>query len=296
MRLIAFVTHRGLPDLAQDDRLAIAPLAERGIRVEAAAWDDDEEDWTRFDALVLRSTWNYHKRLGHFEAWLDRTEAGPAPLWNPAGVVRWNARKHYLRDLAVAGIRVVPTCWIEADGDHVPALGGVLEAEGWTEAVIKPTVSGGAYDTWRVRRPVSGADEARFAGARRRGGVMVQRFVPEVTIDGEWSLCFVGGAFSHAVLKRPHARDFRVQEEFGGTTAAATPPDFLVPAAAQALAAAPGPWLYARVDGCVTRHGLVVTELEMIEPSLFLDRSPGAPARFADAIARAVGAEPERSR
>lgn len=286
MTRIAFVTSPALPLLTDDDRLAVAALAELGLDAVPAVWDDDAIDWTRFAAIVVRSPWDYFVRAAEFARWLDRLESLGAPLWNPAPLLRWNMDKRYLRDLERAGVRCVPTEW--AEDSRASRLADILRGRGWERAVVKPIVSGGAHETWMVSAPeIDGEVEARF-GRLAAAGAMVQPFVEEIRSEGEWSLLFFAGSYSHAVVKRPAAGDFRVQAAHGGREHAAEPAPDLVASARQVLAQVTQPWLYARVDVCRHDGAWTLMELEMLEPSLFLEADPGAPERFARAVAARV--------
>jgi glutathione synthase/RimK-type ligase-like ATP-grasp enzyme len=243
--LIALVTWSGLPELADDDRLLLDHLPARAV-----VWDDASIDWTAFDAIVIRSTWDYHTRIDEFRAWIDRLDACGAKLWNPPALLRWNTHKRYLIDLAARGVNVVPTLLA-------------------SRVVIKPAVSATAYRT-SVLDPF---DQE----------MLVQPFIDEVVTAGEWSLIFFRGAFSHAVIKRARSGDFRVQHDFGGTWEPAQPDAALIEQAQEILQTIEEPWLYARVDGVVRDGRLLLMELEMTEPSLFLDIASAA--RFAAAIA-----------
>lgn len=282
MPTVAFVTRQGL-GLPADDLHAAAELEARGVVVEPAVWDDTTVPWARYDAVVLRSCWDYHLRPAEFRGWIDRMERQRVPLWNPPALVRWNIEKRYLRDLAARGVPMVPTRWVEP-GESV-ALPDLLAEEGWDEAVIKPVVSASAHATWRTRLPVAPEDALRFREASRHTALMVQPFLRAITDDGEWSLCFFGGRYSHAVRKSPARGDFRVQIEHGGRTRAAIAPPSTVEQARLALAAVPTSPLYARVDGTWVDGVLRIIELELIEPCLFLGCDAAAPGRFADAIA-----------
>lgn len=250
-------------------------------------WDDPAVEWDSYDALVVRSTWNYHRSFDDFRAWIDRVEAMGVPLWNPPSVLRWNASKTYLRDLVVSGIDVVATRWVERGSatDLAEALAGA----GWPDVVLKPAISASAYETWRVATdsPSAGAD-SRFRRMTAAGDVMVQPFLPELARDGEWSVMLLAGEYSHAVLKRPRRGDFRVQHEHGGSAEPRDPPAHVVAAARASVDAVMAPLLYARVDGCEIDGRFVLMELELLEPSLFLASAPGAPERFAEAIARVL--------
>jgi glutathione synthase/RimK-type ligase-like ATP-grasp enzyme len=281
---IAFVTSAAHSDLTPDDHLAVAELKKRGVSVSGAVWNDPAVDWGAFDAIILRSTWDYHHNADEFRTWIAAREAGGAPVWNPPAVLRWNMEKTYLRDLEDAGVPVVPTEWL-AQGSR-PDLRALLEARGWAEAVVKPVISAAATRTWRVSRESASEIEGQLAESLELGDVMVQPFIPEIQTRGEWSLMFFDGEFSHAVRKMPIDGDFRVQTGFGGRSAVEHPSEAVLSAVRKVLEAAPSPWLYVRVDGIETAAGYVLLELEMLEPSLFLAQNPEAPARFAEAIAR----------
>ena len=281
---VGFVTSEELRTLTPDDRSVVPVLAARGIEVVPVVWTEPLP--ARLDALVLRSTWDYHLRLLEFLGWVDAGEAARVPLFNRPSTIRWNVDKRYLHEVEARGVPIVPTRHA-ARGSQVE-LAALLHDAGWTEAVVKPSVSGGAFETWRAG--ASDADRARFARQLEAMDCLVQPFVPELISEGEWSLLFFRGRYSHAVLKRPGRGDFRVQEEFGGLVAPAKPAPATVDAATRALEASGQETLYARVDG-VRRDGrLEVMELELVEPSLFLESIPGAAERFADAVADALEA------
>jgi glutathione synthase/RimK-type ligase-like ATP-grasp enzyme len=238
---------------------------------------------------VIRSSWDYHLRPDAFLGWLDRLEAEKIPLWNPAPVVRGNVDKGYLADLAAAGLPVVPTVRLER-GEPVD-LAALLDRRGWTEVVVKPSVSASAFRTLRAGRGEAGAAQAKLEELLASSGALVQPFLPEIQTGGEWSLIFLGGKFSHAVLKKPKAGDFRVQQELGGSADPMVPPPDLVEQARRVTERIPGPWLYARVDGLEIGGTFTLMELELTEPSLFLGTDEQAPARFAEAILGADYAE-----
>jgi glutathione synthase/RimK-type ligase-like ATP-grasp enzyme len=279
---IAFVTHAGLPELSADDRLAVEELSRRGIVVVPVVWDDPGIRWSAYDRVVIRSCWDYHLRPDAFLGWLDRMEEEGIPLWNPAAVVRGNVDKAYLSDLAAAGLPVVPTASLERG--RTVDLAALLAERGWAEAVVKPSVSASAFRTLRVRRDEAGAAQGSLDELLAASGALVQPFLAEIRTAGEWSLIFLGREYSHAVLKRPAAGDFRVQTELGGSADPAVPPPALVEQARRVVATIPGPWLYARVDGVESGGVFTLMELELTEPSLFLAADEGAPARFAAAI------------
>jgi glutathione synthase/RimK-type ligase-like ATP-grasp enzyme len=283
IRRVGFVTSGELRDLTPDDRSASPVLAARGVEVVPVVWTEPLP--AKLDALVLRSTWDYHLALPRFLAWIDAVEAAGLPLFNRPATIRSNVDKKYLLEVAARGVRIVPTRHApRGSGVELPAL---LQEAGWTDVVVKPSVSGGAFETWRTRG--SGPDAARFARQLETMDCLVQPFLPELVSQGEWSLLFFRGRFSHAVLKRPGQGDFRVQEEFGGAFGPAEAPMAIVEAATLALDASGQETLYARVDGVVREGRFEVMELELVEPTLFFATSPGSADRFADALVEALG-------
>lgn len=279
---VALVTCSALPDLDPDDRLVLSPLRDLGVDVALPVWDDPAVDWSSFDLVVVRNTWDYMARLPQFLAWADSVPT----LRNAAPVLHWNTHKRYLRDLAAAGVPVAPTTWLEP-GDAFSPPEGVF--------VIKPAVSAGSKDTGRY----GGADlelatrhVARLLDAGRT--VMVQPYLDSVDADGETALLFFAGddgalRFSHAARKGPMLTGpdlgtdgLYVPEVITERTATAEQ----LTVAERALAAAPSGLLYARVDLIGGADGRpVVVELELTEPSLFLGQADGAADRFARSIA-----------
>jgi glutathione synthase/RimK-type ligase-like ATP-grasp enzyme len=291
---VALITYSGVPALTTDDRLLRDALVARGAEVEARPWDA-RADWSSYHRMVLRSCWNFHHRPAEFLLWVNEVrENHEGLLRNSPALVQWSVDKRYLMDLDAHGIAIVPTIWVsEVEGEAAPNLDALLAAQGWNEgAVVKPAISATAHQTWLV--PPQGAPEhqTRFESllASSPSGVMVQPFLPEIR-EGEWSLVFLGAEFSHAVVKRPADGEFRVQHDFGGTVERREPGDSLIEdaravleAAARATGTRVEEILYARVDGVVRDGGLLLMELEVIEPGLFFSHAPGAAARMAELI------------
>ena len=282
MRL-ALVTYAVLPQLHEDDQLLVAPLARRGVEVVPAVWDDPAVDWARFDACVIRSTWDYTFKPAAFNAWTERVET-VTQVWNPPAILRWNGHKGYLRELADRGAHVVPTAWI-ADGEPI-GLRALAETRGWDEVVVKPCVSGGARDTVRVhaREGQNAVDALRTIGDRRHAGdFMVQPYEPAVEREGEHSLIFLDGEYSHAIRKHPQL----VPGAHIGGEPLYTPDEDELAAASKILALVGARLLYARVDLVRDQSGgTMLMELEALEPRLYFATHPPAAERFADAIAR----------
>lgn len=279
---VALVTCARYPQLQEDDILLAKALHRLGIVPVPAIWNDSHVDWSSFGAIVIRTPWDYYEHMAEFRAWLNaRIESGVL-MCNSGEIVSWNFDKRYLRDLEAAGVAVIPTIWIDR-GESVD-VEALASARGWTEIVIKPAVSGGAYRTHRLLVDDIGAYEGAIDEVLADRGLLVQPFVPEILRDGELSLLFFDGAYSHAVRKRPSDGDYRVQQQFGGTTEAVDIDETLVAQARACVLAAPSLPVFARVDGIVRDGRFLLMELEVFEPYMFLANHPDAPMRFAQAV------------
>jgi len=285
MREIAFATCPKFPEITDHDQLTADILRQRGIQVASAVWNAPGIDWSRFECVVIRSTWEYDVEPHHYERWLQRFTDGPR-LWNPPEAVIWNINKKYLLSLTERGVEVAPMMYVHSG--EAPALRALLVERQWSAAVIKPAVSGNARGTWRTSLTSADQDQAQFAEQLRHEDLLIQPYMPEIASQGEWSLIFFADEYSHAVLKRPAAGDFRVQRDFGGTTVLATPPQTFVEQAREVLAAADFDLLYARVDAIERQGKLILMELEINEPFLFLGYCEQSAERFASAIERVL--------
>lgn len=279
---IALVTCADIPDLEADDQLLLEPLRALDAEPVIKVWDDPAVDWSSYDLVVLRSTWDYAPRRNEFVSWA----ASVPRLVNAASIVEWNTDKRYLATLAEAGVSVVPTTWVSSPGWTPPADG---------EWVIKPSISAGSRDTGRYR--MSSASDGDHAVAHMSRLVdagrvaMVQPYLSAVDTYGETALLFFDGVFSHAIRKGPmlDGPDRGVDGLYvpEAITSRIPSPEELA-TAAKALGAIPAGLpapLYARVDLIPGPDGAsTLVELELTEPSLFLDHGEGAPARFAAAL------------
>ena len=280
---IALATSAEWPELTPDDRLAGQALRRSGVEEVAAVWSDPQVDWARFHGVVVRSCWDYHLRLDDFHAWLAELERLGVPTWNPIPTLRWNLHKSYLLELRQAGVRVVPT-HLARRGSQ-PGLDALRRELGRQKLVAKPAVSTSARGTWCLEPGQDARSQARLERELSQADVLVQPLVEEVATRGEWSLIFIGGRFSHAVLKRARPGEFRVQAEWGGSAHAALPPAGLREEAERALVCAPSETLYARADLVETAEGPLLMELELVEPELFFRCDRESPDRFRRALA-----------
>lgn len=281
MKTCAFLTTADLTGFVTDDDRAAAPLAERGWDVEHVAWRSDA-DWDRYDAVVVRTTWDYQASPAHFLEVLERIDASRARLANDLEVMRWNMDKRYLRDLEGNGVAIPRSLWLpKLSDDDMPRLFTELDTD---EIIIKPVVSANADHTYRVRREERGCRPEEIVDVFEERACIVQPFLPRVIEEGEYSVIFFLGELSHSILKTPRHGDFRVQEEHGGRITRVDASGALLDAAQRALGpVAPLP-LYARADFVREDDRFLLMELELIEPALYFRMDDSAPARFADAL------------
>jgi glutathione synthase/RimK-type ligase-like ATP-grasp enzyme len=283
---IALVSARAARHLDEDLPPLLTALDEAGVDASIADWDDAAVDWTAFQLALLRSTWDYTQRFAEFLAWADRT-ANRTTLLNPPGVIRWNTDKHYLGELARAGVFTVPTQFVEPGESAAEALGGFLAEHGGAEWVVKPAVGAGSKDAARYARGDDRAASDHIERLLRAGrSVLLQPYLGLVDRDGETALIYFDGRFSHAIRKGPMLRRGTGQKEglfVEEHITPRTPAGEELQLADRALAALPfATPLYARVDLIRANGGApCLLELELTEPSLFFAHAPGAAQRFA---------------
>lgn len=283
---IATCSRRDLVATDGDDDALLAALAEAGLDARPVEWDDPAVDWSAFDAVVIRTTWDYQERRDEFVAWAGSVE-DVTTLWNPAAVVRWNTHKGYLIELEERGVPIVPTAWLGA-GDRVD-LHALAHGRRWDAVVVKPAVAAGSRGLAIVDTH-PGDGQAALDALVASHDVMVQPLMRRVGADGELSIVCIDGRYSHAVRKMPREGDLRIQVEFGGTYVPERPTDDLVALAEWVVDVTGHDLLYARVDLLPADDGTwQVGEVEATEPSLYLDRVDGAAARMAGAIVGRLG-------
>ena len=279
MRL-ALATCSTVPDWEIDDRAFHAALAARRIDAPQVVWDAQHVNWSEFDAVLIRTTWDYQDKRDAFVAWAERLSI---PLYNPADIVQWNTHKFYLRDLEARGVPIVPTEWL-VRGTH-PDIASLCRTRGWRRAFLKPCIGATARETLRFEAgdPAAQAHAARLLAAE---DLMLQPYITRVETEGELSAVFIDGQLTHGVRKVPVPGDYRVQDDFGAK-------DFLIEFPDAALArrtieAAGKPLLYGRADFLIADDGLRLTELELVEPSLFFRHCGNAAEVLADALVRTL--------
>jgi hypothetical protein len=285
--LVLFATYSERPGLTEDDQLFARALELRGARVRPAVWDDTAAAWSSAAAVVIRSTWDYHLRRADFLAWIDRVSSSTM-LHNDARVVRWNSHKRYLAGIAQRGVSVIDTVF--ADAHTSLDLRDVARTHGWTDIVVKPAVSASAHETRRFDANERAEGQAHLDRLLATRDVMIQPHLSALAEQGELSLLFARGRFTHAVRRRSALVDGHVMPKSApanAPAAAVKSAERVLEAAATLTGVAPDALLYSRVDLALAEDDYSLLELELIEPSLFLLHAPNAAEHFADALWKA---------
>jgi len=286
VKKIAYLTMADMGDFVTDFDLSVAPMNALGWQVETVAWRSTV-DWNSFDAVYICTPWDYPEHAQQFLEVLESIDASRALLINDLALVHWTLEKTYLKDVEERGSDIVPSTWYDgfectSPGRH---FAGEFEEFGVERIVIKPTVGANAQDTFVLTDPIGDAQVKVLQRTFAARAFVVQPFIENIQSEGEYSLFFFNGEYSHAIRKTPKPGDFRVQEEHGAEIRPVRPSDTLLRIASELFAQiVPSP-TYGRGDWVRGADGrYLLMELELIEPSLYLRTDRGAAARFARAL------------
>lgn len=281
MKRCAFLTMDHMGSYVNDDALAIDALRTQHWDVQSIPWRTTDAEWGAFDIVVIRSPWDYSEAPEAFLKTLEAIDATATHLQNSLDIVRWNIDKRYLLDLEKRGVNIVPTLFGKGSGNMILSeIGRAIDSDTF---VIKPVISASAKDTFLVNKETD--SDPSIMQVFRNKQFMVQPFMHHIVEEGEFSLFFFNGDYSHCIRKVPKSNDFRVQEEHGGHIEAFSPDIHLLDCAQNVLENLDQSVLYARVDLVRDEKGdYALMELELIEPSLYLRMDSEAPLRFAKAL------------
>lgn len=282
---IGILTCARLPELLESDQKLIPLFTKENIVAKAVIWGDESIDWTEFDCLIFRNTWDYYQKEIAFNHWLNKIQSLGIKTLNPISVIQKNKHKFYLKELEKEGISILPTIFLEKNTTQNLHE---LIPENWEKIVIKPAFSAGSYLTKLIERSELESIQKEFKEHFETKDFLLQEFRPEIKKLGETSLIFFNGKFSHAVNKKPVEDDFRVQIQYGGKYTLIEPNDDLLQQAELVVSKIPEKLLYARVDGIVIENKLHLMEIELIEPDLYFDLVDGARERFVECFLKVL--------
>jgi len=281
MKNCVLLTMDRLDDFVCYDSLLTKPFADLGWATHEISWRDKNIDWNDFDAVIIRSCWDYQDHCEEFLSVLDSIDKSTAKLMNSLETVCWNINKRYLAYLEEQDVFIIPTLW--ENNYSRKLLETAFELFNSNDLIVKPCISANADDTYRLNSK-NVIDHIKLEHLFTDRELMIQPFVPAIIDEGEFSLFFFNGKYSHTILKKPKSGDFRVQEEHGGQLVAVLPENELLLTARNTLEKIPFSTLYARLD--FVRHGnqFAMMEAELIEPSLYFNLDKKSPGCFAHAF------------
>jgi len=282
MNKVAYLTMDSLEGFECYDTLTFSAMSELGWIVSEVSWRSDTV-WNKFEYVVVRSPWDYQNHAQEFMAVLKKIDNSSAVLLNPLSIIEWNINKHYLINLQKNGVKIVPSIWCEHLTEYnVKQAYNHFETN---ELIIKPAVSAGANDTYRIPKQYIGDFYYEHLSKFNKRQCLIQPFMPAIVEEGEFSLFYFNSILSHCILKTPQTDDFRVQEEHGGRLKSIEAPEqSLLDSARITLKQIPERLLYARLDFVRHNDGFVLMEAELIEPSLYFNLDSKSPERFAKAF------------
>lgn len=274
---IALLTCQALPNLTDSDQLLIPALAKHKIEAYPVIWDDKAVNWTDFDYLVFRNTWDYYEKEEAFNIWLTSLKKLGIKTLNSIEIIEQNKHKFYLRDLEKKGVKIIPTQFIPKT-NHLNLK--EIIPKYWKKAVIKPAFSAGSYLTEVFDKDNLEDIELKYKTIASQKDMLVQEFMPQIQTLGETSFIFFNKKFSHCVNKKPLENDFRIQVQFGGKYTLVHPNQELINQAQKIIETFEGNLLYARVDGIVIENQIHLMEVECIEPDLYFNLAQNSQEQF----------------
>ncbi|MCU7554744.1 hypothetical protein OCL06_09045 [Alteromonas sp. ASW11-19] len=281
MPSVAFLSMDNLDDFFVYDELLIPYFEQAGWQVTSVPWRDST-DWNNFDAVIVRSPWDYQQSPASFLQCLRDIERSTAYLENPLALMEWNLEKTYLKVLQEQEVATLPTLW--QCGFDLNAIEQARSRFNTNKLIVKPVLSANADDTFLLTGETAVMQQDTLSDLYQQRQIMIQPFAEAVVEAGEYSVFYCDNRYSHAILKTPKQGDFRVQEEHGGSLQAVTPDHDILAVCEQALAAMPTDSLYARVDIIRFDNHWAIMELELIEPSLYFNLDDASSPRFVEAF------------
>ncbi|RBQ02455.1 ATP-grasp domain-containing protein [Pedobacter miscanthi] len=266
---------------SEDDKLLFF-LKEKELNIEQVIWNDENINWEDYSLAILKSPWDYFDLIKDFYQWLNLLEEKKVKLLNPVEVVRWNSDKKYLQEIETAGLKIIPSAFINKQ--EKVNLEDYFKKFNTDKLIVKPCISGGAKNTFKVTTENVEEVNQKLNQLIQEEDFIIQPFLPEILESGEWSFIFFNGVYSHSLIKQAKAGDFRVQPAHGGTVHPQKPDQDLIARAQKYVDLFAKNCLYARVDGTFVNGEFLLMELELIEPFLFLNTEPKIYERYYQAL------------
>jgi len=284
---VALLSTDNLEKFFTYDKLLIKPMKNIGWIAEEISWRNENVNWNYYDAVIVRSTWDYQNDSEKFLDVLAKIDNSTAHLENDLEIMKWNMNKKYSYDLETKGVQIVETIWEKSFNPNNAS--GYFDKLKSNEIIIKPNISANADNTFRLTREKLSNNLQHLEKIFEVREFMVQPFMQNIVDEGEYSLFFFNGEFSHCVLKKPKEKDFRVQEEHGGKFKRVIPTEQQKTIGKNIVGKLSALPLYGRTDLVRTdNNDFALMELELIEPSLYFNMDSESPNRFVKAFEKRI--------
>lgn len=282
---LGIVTCARISTLLDSDKELVNLFINQGIDCEPVVWNDEDVNWSSFDFLIIRSTWDYYLEFEAFEKWLILIKTLEITIFNSIEIITENFHKFYLKNLQQKGVEIIPTIFIKKS--EKLDLSFIQDLD-WNEIIIKPAISAGSYKTEKFLKQNYSIINQEYIELNKTTDLLLQKFMPEIQTHGEVSLIFFDGIYSHAILKVPKKDDFRVQFQFGGVYQNYLPSTIIKKKAEEILQFYPKMPTYARIDGLIIDEKFYLMEVELIEPDLYFNLVPEAREKFVNCIVQKI--------
>ena len=271
-----------IQNILLEQELLKSAFEAQGLKVDIAYWDNPTYEWQETKSVFFRTIWDYFERFDEFWEWLEQVKT-KTRLINSYELIKWNIDKHYLKDLSSWGIETVPTYF--ADKGCNMKLHEIAKRNQWKDLVIKPAISASAFKTYKILANEIQVNEKLFNSLVQERNMLVQPYFETITQLGEASLMVFNGKFTHAILKKAQPGDFRVQDDFGGTVHNYIPTKAEINFAEKVFETCKTKPVYGRVDIVWDNDkNFYLSELEIIEPELWIRNYPKCAERIAEAV------------
>ena len=271
-----------IQNILLEQELLKSAFEAQGLKVDITYWDNPTYEWQETKSVFFRTIWDYFERFDEFWEWLEQVKT-KTRLINSYELIKWNIDKHYLKDLSSWGIETVPTYF--ADKGCNMKLHEIAKRNQWKDLVIKPAISASAFKTYKILANEIQANEKLFNSLVQERNMLVQPYFETITQLGEASLMVFDGKFTHAILKKAQPGDFRVQDDFGGTVHNYIPTKAEINFAEKVFETCKTKPIYGRVDIVWDNDkNFYLSELEIIEPELWIRNYPKCAERIAEAV------------
>tara|TARA_B100001093_G_scaffold178873_1_gene171434 strand:+ start:22936 stop:23853 length:918 start_codon:yes stop_codon:yes gene_type:complete len=272
-----------------EDKILLKELEKYNLKVTKKDWSDKKFNWKKTRYAIFRTTWDYFDKFDKFIKWFEKTKKETLFI-NSKEIIHWNLNKTYLLELSKKGINIAKTIFVEQK--QKITLKDLFKKTQFNEAIIKPSISGAARDTFKITKKNYNKFESNFQNLINKESFLFQEFLKDIEIFGEISIILIDGEYTHAVRKIAKKGDFRVQDDHGGIVEAYNPVQEEIEFAKRCISECPSQPIYARVDLIYdNKKNISLGELELIEPELWFRNNTKSAKLLAKKISNLVSSK-----